>query len=321
MAGEQGLNSELLRRFNALRAAAAAAGHNIGIGSGYRTVQEQINLRRTNGCPDVWKSKASSCKTPTAIPGQSNHNHGLAIDFTGNSAADSWVAANASRFGLHLPVPGENWHLEMIDDDGSHAHVQHGMENGALGFDIEMGMDADNPEDELANRIHTVLRLVGMGATDKTRGMPTPGDATIPGTTDSTTGAPFPSKNFDKAIRPMRQSSTPARRGKNQGTAARDEYIAYAKSKFAEFGWDESELPALIELWDRESNWNPNAQNPRSTAYGIAQFLNGTWGGTGYSKTDDPYTQIDAGLAYIRNRRQYGSPSRALSFHDAHNWY
>jgi hypothetical protein len=63
----------------------------------------------------------------------------------------------------------------------------------------------------------------------------------------------------------------------------------------------------------------PTAQNPTSTAYGIAQFLNGTWGSTGIAKTSDPFKQIDAGLVYIEER--YGSPCAAWDFHQANNWY
>jgi len=31
------------------------------------------------------------------------------------------------------------------------------------------------------------------------------------------------------------------------------------------------------EIIRRESNWNPTAKNPKSTAYGLCQFLDGTW--------------------------------------------
>lgn len=83
-----------------------------------------------------------------------------------------------------------------------------------------------------------------------------------------------------------------------------------AKSQLAKFGWDESQMPALAELVQRESGWNPQAQNPNSTAFGLFQFLNSTWAGTGISKTADPGKQIEAGLRYIQSR--YGSPEAAL---------
>ena len=76
-------------------------------------------------------------------------------------------------------------------------------------------------------------------------------------------------------------------------------------------GGSGSEFTCLENLWGKESGWNPNAQNPSSTAYGIAQFLDSTWAGTGIAKTSDGYRQIDAGLIYIENR--FGSPCGAWS--------
>lgn len=73
--------------------------------------------------------------------------------------------------------------------------------------------------------------------------------------------------------------------------------------------------PSLWSLLGKESsstpqNLNTTAQNPTSTAYGAFQFLNGTWGDTGYQKSSDPLTQAQAGLTYIQQR--YGSPENAL---------
>lgn len=83
-------------------------------------------------------------------------------------------------------------------------------------------------------------------------------------------------------------------------------------------GWKGHEWDMLKELWTRESQWNNNAQNPTSTAYGIAQFLDATWAGFG-PKTSDPKKQIEYGVRYIQQR--YGTPSAAVAFHDANNWY
>jgi hypothetical protein len=93
-------------------------------------------------------------------------------------------------------------------------------------------------------------------------------------------------------------------------------YQDYALSKL---GGDASQFSCLESLWGKESGWNPNAQNPTSSAYGIPQFLDSTWAGTGIAKTSDGYRQIDAGLIYINNR--YGSPCAAWSHSQANNWY
>ena len=66
-----------------------------------------------------------------------------------------------------------------------------------------------------------------------------------------------------------------------------------------------NEYHCLVLLWDKESRWNPRADNPKSTAYGIPQLLK--------LKAKDPYTQIDLGLKYITHR--YKTPCKAWSFH------
>jgi hypothetical protein len=72
------------------------------------------------------------------------------------------------------------------------------------------------------------------------------------------------------------------------------------------------EWKALYKLWSKESRWDHTANNPRSSAYGIPQMLK--------MPEDTPQTkQIDLGLKYIKAR--YGSPSRALAFHNANGWY
>ena len=61
----------------------------------------------------------------------------------------------------------------------------------------------------------------------------------------------------------------------------------------------------LVELWDRESHWNPKADNPKSSAYGIPQLLKMT--------TTNPYRQIELGIKYITKR--YGNSCVALARH------
>jgi hypothetical protein len=87
----------------------------------------------------------------------------------------------------------------------------------------------------------------------------------------------------------------------------------------AQLGGDAGQFSCLESLWGKESGWNPDAQNPTSSAYGIAQFLDSTWAGTGIAKTSDGYRQIDAGLVYINSR--YGSPCGAWSHSQSNNWY
>jgi hypothetical protein len=81
----------------------------------------------------------------------------------------------------------------------------------------------------------------------------------------------------------------------------------------------EREELCYFNIIDRESNWNPLAQNPKSTAFGIGQFLNSTWGLVDYKKTKNPYDQIDAMVLYVK--LIYGDGCNAWDFKKQHGWY
>lgn len=118
------VSASIAGQLEALLNAARADGIVLG-GGGYRSPDTTVALRIANGCPDVYNSPASSCRIPTAIPGSSMHEKGLAIDFTwqgqticyphgasschGNAAYD-WLRANASSFGLY-GMSSEAWHF------------------------------------------------------------------------------------------------------------------------------------------------------------------------------------------------------------------
>ena len=67
----------------------------------------------------------------------------------------------------------------------------------------------------------------------------------------------------------------------------------------------------LEVLWMRESKWDPKADNPNSSAYGIPQLLN--------MKEIDPFKQIDLGLKYVVHRHR--TPCRALDYHTKRGHY
>ncbi|MCT9871580.1 hypothetical protein [Paenarthrobacter aurescens] len=95
---------------------------------------------------------------------------------------------------------------------------------------------------------------------------------------------------------------------------------AYAASILGNYGWSASEMTALNTLWEKESNWKTTATNASSGAYGIVQSLPATKMATAGADWQTNYqTQIKWGLNYIKER--YGSPSAALGFHLANNWY
>jgi len=111
--------ASLAPRLGELLAAADADGISLG-GSRYRDPQGQVAVRRSN-CGtseyDIYEKPASQCSPPTARPGQSQHEQGLAIDFTlggalinsRSNAGFRWLASNAGRFGL-ANLPEEPWH-------------------------------------------------------------------------------------------------------------------------------------------------------------------------------------------------------------------
>lgn len=91
-----------------------------------------------------------------------------------------------------------------------------------------------------------------------------------------------------------------------------------AKDMLEARGWGD-QFGTLNWLLNKESGWNPRAQNPKSTAYGMFQFLNGTWDDVGGTKTSDPRKQLEYGLDYIAQR--YGDVRGAMAHHRRHNWY
>ena len=80
-----------------------------------------------------------------------------------------------------------------------------------------------------------------------------------------------------------------------------ESYKLYAHMKLL----DDKQYRCLVILWRSESQWNPKAKNPKSSAYGIPQLLKMT--------ETNPYKQIDLGLKYIAKR--YGNPCIALDHH------
>ena len=105
--------------------AARAAGFSFS-GTGYRDSSAQIALRRQHcGTSNyaIYQMPPDQCRPPTAIPGRSKHEQGLAVDFASNGRiiqsrsdpAFQWLAANAGRWGF-VNLPSEPWHWSV---DGS----------------------------------------------------------------------------------------------------------------------------------------------------------------------------------------------------------
>jgi hypothetical protein len=90
-------------------------------------------------------------------------------------------------------------------------------------------------------------------------------------------------------------------------TRDKNNYKIYAHMKIQ----SAKQYRCLETLWDKESRWDPRADNPKSTAFGIPQLLK--------LKIKDPYLQIDLGLKYIKHR--HSTACKALEYHKRKGHY
>ncbi len=112
------VDASAARSLERLLDAAEADGIDLG-GYGWRSYDDQVALRQQNCGTShylTYEAPAEQCSPPTARPGFSNHNDGLAADFTWNgdfvrvsTPAFDWLSANAPTYGWHN-LPSESWH-------------------------------------------------------------------------------------------------------------------------------------------------------------------------------------------------------------------
>ena len=102
------LDPGVVAAFERARAAAADAGHELTITSGFRTADEQTDLLEAEVAERGSLEEALWWVFP---PGQSMHVQGLAIDVGDGPAAD-WLAQQGARFGLCRTLDWEWWHFE-----------------------------------------------------------------------------------------------------------------------------------------------------------------------------------------------------------------
>lgn len=103
--GQHRLASAAAQAFKSMRAAATAAGVDIGVTDSYRGYDEQVDLVRRKGL--------YSQGGLAATPGTSPHGWGLAVDVDVTADGLAWMRANASQFGFVEAVPREPWHWEF----------------------------------------------------------------------------------------------------------------------------------------------------------------------------------------------------------------
>ncbi len=94
---------------------------------------------------------------------------------------------------------------------------------------------------------------------------------------------------------------------------------AIAYGLLGAYGFSTDQWGCLDDLWQEESGWRYNAENP-SGAYGIPQALPGSkMASAGPDWQTDPTTQIEWGLGYIQST--YGTPCAAWAHEEADGWY
>jgi hypothetical protein len=125
----------------------------------------------------------------------------------------------------------------------------------------------------------------------------------------------------ERAARTKQREALEAKRQALIDNARKDPRGA-ARVLLGEYGFDESQWSCLDNLWRGESNWNYQAENSSSGAYGIPQSLPGSKMATvaGDWRTN-PVTQIRWGLGYIK--ASYGTPCGAWNFWQSQSphWY
>jgi hypothetical protein len=100
------LNPTFVERLQAM----FAANPKLSLTSGWRSHEEQAYLR--------WQKLTGRKKVPVAPVGSSKHESGYAADI-GPASEYGWLAQNAPKYGLVLPMPGvEPWHWELPKNAG-----------------------------------------------------------------------------------------------------------------------------------------------------------------------------------------------------------
>ncbi len=73
-------------------------------------------------------------------------------------------------------------------------------------------------------------------------------------------------------------------------------------------------------LMVRESHWK-DRKNPKSSARGVGQLLDGTYRNLGMKRSKSTVAQTVAALAYIGRKYGSGGPCAAWSFWKKHSYY
>ena len=162
-------------------------------------------------------------------------------------------------------------------------------------------------------------------------------DTTVPA--PEVTPDPVPSVDTPTRTNTLTNRAAFVSRGRDAILAARalaphHYYGYYRTSKYAKwyaarhishkYGWGKKQFKCLTKLWQGESSWRPSAREPHNKYLGIPQLAKKAVVASGYTVAEfraSTELQIQLGAKYIKYRKGYGSPCRALSHFNRKNWY
>ncbi|MDT0320983.1 aggregation-promoting factor C-terminal-like domain-containing protein [Streptomyces millisiae] len=130
----------------------------------------------------------------------------------------------------------------------------------------------------------------------------------------------------ERAEREAAEAAAAAAAAEAQSASASADYAVQSSYTVAEIQQMAREIvgadqfQCFSNIVDHESDWNYQATNPSSGAYGLMQALPGSkMASAGADWQTNPATQIRWGLNYMNDR--YGSPCGAWDFWTVNNWY
>lgn len=218
-----------------------------------------------------------------------------------NTASTVWLLSyvkRIGRFSTSNPAPGDIMILdEKRGDNKPASHV--GIVESVSG---DTFTTIDGNWSQKVSRVQHSLHdpsLVGFGRLWTTAGTVSPSTGTGTGTGTSTGTPPCANAKPTTTVNPYLT-----------------EFTAAAAKAGVPSSWAQS--PGLIQLVGHESSWKPTAKNPRSSAFGLFQFIRDTWNHilpeVPYGTTDVTWQAV-GGFRYIKAR--YGTPDRAWAFWQA----
>ncbi|WOC12217.1 D-alanyl-D-alanine carboxypeptidase family protein [Gordonia sp. MP11Mi] len=108
------LDPDLRAATEAAARAARSDGINIGVTSGWRSVELQKTLQE-----QTTREKGHEYAATHVLPAdRSKHVLGLAVDIGPTDAAD-WMSRSSAQFGLCQVYANELWHYELTAEDGN----------------------------------------------------------------------------------------------------------------------------------------------------------------------------------------------------------